>query len=109
MGVAVFALGIMGWAFVRGGIEDIVKGVNREREYDTIQSDERLAMTPLKGEGDHSWGKIKRLLSNPLILALMMWSFFYVSISPLWRWRTDDQAGAESSVSGYLVSPSGKR
>jgi hypothetical protein len=67
MGVAVVAFSIMSLAFVRGGIEDIVRVKGFEIEGEVGK------------EGDHSWGKIKRLLTNPLILALMSWSFFYVS------------------------------
>jgi len=80
MGVAIFAFGIMGLAFVRGGIEDIVRGPKVMDTSAAIEDDSRgPMMARRKEEGDHSWGKIKRLLSNPLILALMMWSFFYVS------------------------------
>jgi hypothetical protein len=80
MGVAIFAFGIMGLAFVRGGIEDIVRGPKTMEPYAEIE-DGSIGVVTTKGreEGDHSWGKIKRLLTNPLILALMMWSFFYVS------------------------------
>ena len=80
MGVAIFAFGIMGLAFVRGGIEDIVRGPKSMEPY-VASEDGSVAVVTAKGreEGDHSWGKIKRLLTNPLILALMMWSFFYVS------------------------------
>jgi hypothetical protein len=81
MGVAIFAFGIMGLAFVRGGIEDIVRGPKAiEGGNGAIEDSPRGAVTiKSKEEGDHSWEKIKRLLTNPLILALMMWSFFYVS------------------------------
>jgi Na+/melibiose symporter-like transporter len=106
MGVAIFAFGIMGLAFVRGGIEEIVQGPKAMvTGYDGIEGGEsiRLVTPTKKEEGDHSWGKIKRLLTNPLILALMMWSFFYVSHLSHNKGRADKQAGAESSVSGYLV------
>jgi hypothetical protein len=80
MGVAIFAFGIMGLAFVRGGIEDIVRGPKVvERGYAVEDGSVGVVTVRGKEEGDHSWGKIKRLLTNPLILALMMWSFFYVS------------------------------
>lgn len=77
MGVAIFAFGIMGLAFIRGGIEDIVRGPKAIERGE----DGSVGVVTAEGneEGDHSWGKIKRLLTNPLILALMMWSFFYVS------------------------------
>jgi len=89
MGVALFALGIMGLAFVRGGIEEIVGGTSVAggkgvRPYVAVVeegSSTAPAVIP-KEEGDHSWGKIKRLLTDPSILALMLWSFFYVSIIP---------------------------
>ena len=80
MGVAIFAFGIMGLAFVRGGFEEIVRGPKVVFAPEAIEDGSRGAMVVRgKEEGDHSWGKIKRLLTNPLILALMMWSFFYVS------------------------------
>ena len=80
MGVAIFAFGIMGLAFVRGGIEDIVRGPKVVDASAAVEDGSRGAMVARGKEGgDHSWGKIKRLLTNPLILALMMWSFFYVS------------------------------
>jgi hypothetical protein len=80
MGVAIFAFGIMGLAFVRGGIEEIVRGPKViERGYAVEDGSIGVVTAGGKEEGDHSWGKIKRLLTNPLILALMMWSFFYVS------------------------------
>jgi len=79
MGVAIFAFGIMGMAFVRGGIEDIVRGSKVMEPYAAVEDGSVGVARKGKEEGDHSWGKIKRLLTNPLILALMMWSFFYVS------------------------------
>jgi MFS family permease len=82
MGVAIFAFGVMGLAFVRGGIEDIVGTRRGEQGYAAIEDGSSMGMamaSNAKEDGDHSWGKIKRLLTNPLILALMMWSFFYVS------------------------------
>jgi len=90
MGVALFALGIMGLAFVRGGIEEIVGGTGitggtGARSYAAVveeASSTASAVIP-KEEGDHSWGKIKRLLTDPLILSLMLWSFFYVSSKSL--------------------------
>jgi hypothetical protein len=80
MGVAIFAFGIMGLAFVRGGIEDIVRGPKVIEGVYAVE-DGSMGGGPARGneEGDHSWEKIRRLLTNPLILALMMWSFFYVS------------------------------
>jgi len=87
MGVAIFAFGIMGLAFVRGGIEDIVRGPKAMERGE----DDSVGVVTAKGrvEGDHSWGKIKRLLTNPLILALMMWSFFYVSHFSHYKGRAD--------------------
>lgn len=82
MGVATFAFGIMGVAFVRGGIEDIVTGVKSGASEGDYSAVERSSSGGVKKDGgDHSWGKIKRLLTNPLILSLMSWSFFYVSTS----------------------------
>jgi hypothetical protein len=80
MGVAMSALGIMGLAFVRGGVEDIVRGNSGDLIEARIGERSGSAVVA-KAEGDHSWGKVKRLLTNPLILSLMLWSFFYVSPS----------------------------
>ena len=105
MGVAIFAFGIMGLAFIRGGVEEIVRGPKVIEPYAAVE-DGSIDVAKAKGreEGDHSWGKIKRLLTKPLILALMMWRFFYVSHLFCIEVGADREAGAESSVSGYLVS-----
>jgi hypothetical protein len=87
MGVAMFALGIMGLAFVRGGVEHIVGGKRGNLDEALVDESSGSAVVP-KAEGDHSWEKIKRLLTNPLILSLMLWSFFYVS--PIYD-STDDR------------------
>jgi fucose permease len=84
MGVAMFALSIMGLAFVRGGIEDIVGGegeggIARVVGYSAMESEGSSAGVAAVKKGDQSWTKIKRLLTDPLILALMFWAFFYVS------------------------------
>lgn len=90
MGVAVCALGVMLLAFVRGGIEDIIgggAGVGKgakgyqaaERGGDELDEGSSSALMRDREEGEDSWGKMKRMLSNPLILSLMLWSFFYVS------------------------------
>ena len=98
MGVATFAFSIMGLAFITGGIEDIVDGARRneaggETGYASVASTEVVGRPK---ESGHSWGKLKRLLTDPLILALMAWSFFYVSDPlphPLISFSTDDRLG----------------
>lgn len=94
MAVALFTLTIMLLAFVNGGIDGIISGrgmkveqapIAREGEsgYPAVRRVEE-DLRPLKPmDEDHSWGKIRRMVSNPLVLSLMLWSFFYASCNPL--------------------------
>lgn len=85
MAVAAFTLSIMLLAFIRGGIDGIIgeEGSKlpgqqaQETEYEALI---RAAETEQRVERDmgDSWTKIRRMLTNPLVLSLMLWSFFYV-------------------------------
>lgn len=87
MGVAAFTLSIMLLAFIRGGIDDIIGGIpgskitsptERGTEYDALLRDQGISANGETGQGE-SWKKISRMVSDPLVLSLMLWSFFYVS------------------------------
>jgi hypothetical protein len=90
MAVALFTLSIMLLAFVRGGIDDIIAGTGSKSDetsivgrhdsaYSAVARVEESLRPRKPMEEDHSWGKIRRMITNPLVLSLMLWSFFYVS------------------------------
>jgi hypothetical protein len=83
MAVAAFTLSIMLLAFIRGGIEDIIGaegskiGPSQDGNYETLaRGGEASQGAEVKSD---SWTKIRRMISDPLVLSLMLWSFFYVS------------------------------
>lgn len=85
MAVAAFTLFIMLLAFMRGGIDQIITqegtkvAPEQEPDYQAliqVTETDRLAK---QNKGD-SWTKIRRMASDPLVLSLMLWSFFYVSL-----------------------------
>lgn len=93
MGVAAFTLSIMLLAFMRGGIDGIISGVGggeggiavRAEDTTTTATYETLgggvgetSSAKRQVESGGSWGKIRRMISDPLVLSLMLWSFFYV-------------------------------
>lgn len=87
MAVAAFTLSIMLLAFIRGGIDGIIgeegakitREQSQETEYEALI---RAVETDQRAERDRgdSWSKIRRMLTDPLVLSLMLWSFFYVSL-----------------------------
>lgn len=90
MAVAAFTLTIMLLAFVRGGIDGIIAGTGSKGEetaivrqadtaYSAVDSGDESLLRHRADEEDHSWAKIKNMIRNPLVLSLMLWSFFYVS------------------------------
>lgn len=90
MAVAAFTLVIMLLAFLRGGIDEIIAGdIDKSAltdsssaiaGYDAIDTLRQQQTAAKAKEGDdHSWAKIRRMVTDPLVLSLMLWSFFYVS------------------------------
>lgn len=83
MAVAAFTLAIMLLAFIRGGIDDIIGEISKSSQSQDTDYEALIRVTEtdlqVGREGGDSWTKIRRMLSDPLVISLMLWSFFYVS------------------------------
>lgn len=83
MAVAAFTLAIMLLAFIRGGIDQIIGqegskiAPEQEPDYQALIRATDVDQQ-LKTDKGNSWTKIRRMVSDPLVLSLMLWSFFYV-------------------------------